>query len=146
VRRILSILFGRKALILYFRLILGVMFIYAGAVKIIDPDGFAQSIYNYHLLPGWMINIFAVMLPWIEVVAGISIVFGIWLQGGALIISGLLLMFVCALGISLARGLDISCGCFTTNPVRDPINWLYMVRDSALLFMSGLVLFFDNNS
>jgi uncharacterized membrane protein YphA (DoxX/SURF4 family) len=110
------------ALVLASRIVLGVMFVYAGITKIMDPAGFAQAIANYRILPGGLVNPAAVVLPWVEVLAGLSLVLGLLLEGGALVIAGLLLVFTLALGFNLMRGLDISCGCFgpSGGSSRDP--------------------------
>ena len=128
---------------LLFRLILGSMFLYAGVVKVIDPHGFAQALYNYHILPGWMINPVAIILPSVEVVVGASLLVGIWTQGGAFLASALLAIFAVALGISLIRGLDIVCGCFSTSSSAGSITWLYLVRDIILFVMGVHILLFD---
>ena len=112
-------------------------------MKVSDPAGFAEALYNYHLLPGWMINPVAIILPWVEVVIGVSLLVGICTQGGALLGSGLLGIFACALAINLARGLDIACGCFSTSTSAEPITWLYLVRDLALMGMGVHILLLD---
>ncbi len=125
------------------RIALGAVFFYAGAVKIVDPAGFALAVYNYHILPGWLVNVTAVMLPWVEVFAGASLVLGLWAPGGALILSGLLPVFTIALGFNLSRGLDIACGCFSSSLAGERITWWYLLRDSSLLLVSLLILFAD---
>ena len=129
---------------LLFRVILGGIFFYAGSVKILDPQGFAQAVYNYHLLAGWAINPLAIVLPWIEVIAGAGLVLGVFIHGGSLVISGMLAMFACALGFNLVRGLDISCGCFSTAHNAAPITWMYLVRDLLLMCMGICVFYFDS--
>lgn len=52
-----------KRLVLLFRLVLGVTFVYASLDKIAHPEQFARIVYNYKTLPHFLINIFAVMLP-----------------------------------------------------------------------------------
>jgi putative oxidoreductase len=96
------------------RLILGGVFLYAGTVKIIDPGAFAGDIANYRLLPHELINLLAITLPWIEVVAGALLVFGRWPKASALILTLLMVVFLIAIAQALARGLDIRCGCFGT--------------------------------
>jgi putative oxidoreductase len=135
--------FASSYLSLLFRLFLGVLFLYAGFIKIADPLGFAQALYNYHILPGWMINPLAIFLPWVEVMAGASLLAGIMIPGGALVVSGMLAIFAVAIGISLIRGLDIACGCFSTSSSAEPITWLYLVRDLILLGMGVHILLFD---
>jgi len=135
--------FASPYLSLLFRLFLGVLFLYAGFIKIVDPPGFAQALYNYHILPGWIINPLAICLPWAEMMVGASLLAGIMIQGGALVVSGLLAIFAVVLGISLIRGLDVACGCFSTSSSAEPITWLYLVRDLILLGMGVHILLFD---
>ena len=128
---------------LLFRWLLGAIFVYAGLVKIADPLGFALALYNYHILPAWMINPLAICLPWVEVIIGAGLLAGIMIPGGALVVSGMLAIFAVVTGISLIRGLDIACGCFSTSAGAEPITWLYVVRDLLLLGMGVHVLLFD---
>ena len=70
------------------RLIMGVLFIYAGVGKIIDPLGFAASIFNYKLLPEAIVGIVAVVIPWLETVAGTALIHNLemgkigWVRSG----------------------------------------------------------------
>jgi uncharacterized membrane protein YphA (DoxX/SURF4 family) len=106
--------FNNKYLLLISRLILGFIFLYAGMEKITDPEGFARSVNNYKLLPYSAINIIALILPWLEVTAGLLLLFGIAAKENAFILSSLLVVFLVAIAISLLRGLNIDCGCFGT--------------------------------
>jgi uncharacterized membrane protein YphA (DoxX/SURF4 family) len=128
---------------LAFRAILGSLFLYAGIAKIVDPMGFALSIYNYKLLPESLINVAAILLPWMEVIVGGSLLLGIGAAGGALIATALFSIFAGALTINLIRGLDIACGCFSTAASGGSISGFYLLRDLSLLLMSLQVLFFD---
>jgi putative oxidoreductase len=125
------------------RWILGLIFLYAGFAKVLDPTGFAQAVDNYRLLPGWLVYPAAVFLPWVEVVVGLSLLSGVLLRGGALLASGLLGVFAVALFVSLIRGLDIACGCFSPANGSEKINWLYLARDLLLLGVAAHVLLFD---
>ena len=135
--------FASPYLVLLFRWFLGAIFVYAGLVKIADPLGFALALYNYHILPAWMINPLAICLPWVEVIIGAGLLAGIMIPGGALVVSGMLAIFAVVTGISLIRGLDIACGCFSTSAGAEPITWLYVVRDLILLGMGIHILLFD---
>ncbi|HWR68500.1 MAG TPA: MauE/DoxX family redox-associated membrane protein [Desulfomonilia bacterium] len=132
-----------QALVVIMRIALGVVFLYAGLTKIADPAGFALAVYNYHILPAFLVNITAIVLPWVEVIAGACLVLGLWIPGGALIVSGLLLVFSVALGFNLARGLDIACGCFSSSPTAEKITWWYLLRDGSMLVAALGVLFCD---
>jgi uncharacterized membrane protein YphA (DoxX/SURF4 family) len=126
-----------------FRWCLGGIFLYAGYTKVCDPHGFAQAIYNYRLLAGWMISPLAILLPWVEILVGLNLLSGIWTSGAGLLASVMLGIFGSALAISLARGLDIACGCFTTTTASEAITWLHLLRDLVLMGMAIHVLLFD---
>ena len=135
--------YSSPVLSLAFRVILGALFLYAGIAKIVDPMGFALSIHNYKLLPESLINVAAILLPWLEVVVGGSLLLGIGTAGGALIATALFSIFAGALTINLIRGLDIACGCFSTAANGGSISGFYLLRDFSLLLMSIQILFFD---
>jgi uncharacterized membrane protein YphA (DoxX/SURF4 family) len=125
------------------RLTIGGMFIYTGVTHWSDPASFAKAIDAYRILPnGFLVNLAALSMPPLEIIAGFSVVSGIFIEGGSLAISGMLLIFAAALCASLMRGLDISCGCFTTDPNAARITWWYMLRDISLLLVSlGILIY-----
>lgn len=119
------------------RLILGAVFIYAGAIKIVDPAGFAKNIFHYQLLPDLWVNISAVFLPWLEVITGVALIFIPRLRRGAAAwIFVMLVVFTTAIVISLARGLDISCGCMSTDPSAAKIGGKKVAENIGLTFLS----------
>jgi len=123
------------------RLILGGVFIYASIDKIIHPGAFADILYNYNLIPGWMIHPLAVWLPWLELVSGIMMITGIFLRGATVILSGLLMVFIVALSINALRGYNIDCGCFATSSGEHQGDMIGLIlRDIALLVPAGIIL------
>jgi len=94
------------------RIILAVLFLIAAVPKILDPAGFAQDIANYDFLPPDLVNVAAVILPWVEAVAALALLSGFAVEGGFVLILGLLTVFLVALSQAWIRGLDIHCGCF----------------------------------
>jgi uncharacterized membrane protein YphA (DoxX/SURF4 family) len=117
------------------RVVLGCVFIYASLDKINNPDLFAEAVYNYQLSPEVAVNLVALWLPWLELLSGTLLILGLWIRGSILILSGLMLLFLAALGINLARGLDIHCGCFTTQGT-DPMTVLTLFRDCFFLLLA----------
>jgi len=91
---------------------LGVIFVVAALPKIVDPPSFAHMIYNYKILPWALINPMALIMPWIELLCGLALILGIWTGTARTIIGALLVTFVIAVSINLARGNAIDCGCF----------------------------------
>ncbi len=93
-------------------IIVGGIFIYAGAIKALDPIGFANDIDNYKILP-WAIGVrLAFYLPWLEILCGIALIVRVLYRGGLSILTALTLIFIGATIVAKARGLDITCGCF----------------------------------
>ena len=80
---------------------------WAGWVKIEDPQGFAAIIGNYQLLPGPLVNPLAVLLPWIEVLCGVLLIVGAWVDGSLLIVNALMVVFMAALVSTWIRGIDV---------------------------------------
>ena len=98
------------------QLALGVFFVVAALPKIVDPPSFAHMIYNYRILPGPLINVLALTMPWVELLSGLALIAGIWRDGARAIIAAMLLVFIVAISINLGRGNAIDCGCFDPNP------------------------------
>ena len=90
----------------------GGIFIYAGALKILDPVGFANDIDNYKILP-WVISVrLAFYLPWLEIFCGLALIFRFLYRGGLSILAALTSVFIVVTVVAKVRGLDITCGCF----------------------------------
>lgn len=128
-----------KTLLVLFRLVLGGLFVYAGVVKVLDPLDFAQNIRNYRLVGQTLSFIAAVVLPWLEILAGVALASGVWKRASALIISGLLVFFILLTLVTIARGLDVDCGCFGALSRKAGLG--VIVEDGLMLFMSLAILF-----
>ncbi len=90
----------------------GALFVYAGALKAWDPMEFSDDIDHYHLLP-WVVSVrLAFYLPWLEILAGLALIFRRASNGAIAILGALMLVFITASVIARARGIDVSCGCF----------------------------------
>ncbi len=128
-----------KTVLRVFRLILGGLFVYAGVVKVLDPLDFAQNIRNYDLVGPSLSFIAAIVLPWLEVLAGACLVAGIWKRGAALVISGLLVFFIVLTVVTMIRGLDVDCGCFGAIDRKAGLS--VILEDLAMLYFSLCILF-----
>lgn len=99
---------------------LGAVFVYASLDKIAHPPDFARIIYHYQLvgpsatIPPLVPNLLAVVLPWVELLAGGLLIAGVWRREAAGVTAVLLLVFVASVGLAMQRGIDIeNCGCFS---------------------------------
>ncbi len=95
-----------------FRLVLGIVFIYASYDKIIDPKSFSDTIHNFHVTPIAVENLAALIIPWIELIVGVFLIIGVFLEGATSITIGLLIFFIVILSQAVFRGIDVHCGCF----------------------------------
>src|SRR6266508_5412644 len=88
------------------------IFIYAGAIKALDPVQFASDIDNYKIVPWPVSVVLAFYLPWLEIFCGFALVVRLLYRGALSISTALILQFTFATVAAKVRGLDITCGCF----------------------------------
>lgn len=133
-------------LVSFLRVALGVVFIAASLEKIQDPEAFARNIANYRLVPFPFIHVVAIVLPWLEIIAGSLLVLGIWVRANAALTVGLLLVFVFAISQALLRHLDISCGCFDTTPSAHKMTRWTLYWDFFWIGWAILVFSYDRGT
>jgi uncharacterized membrane protein YphA (DoxX/SURF4 family) len=136
----------RRALLLALSLLVGGVFLYASVDKIAHPTEFGRIVYHYRLLgPSRFVgplpaNVLTVMLPWVEAVTGLCLVTGFWRREAALLAAALLLVFVVAVGLALAQGIDIeNCGCFTVTGAGRAAGARLIASDLLLLAAAAYV-------
>ncbi len=120
------------------RFIVGLVFVFAAVGKIVDPEFFARSIERYQLLPVAVVNIVAVVLPWIELFVGMALVFGIRIRAAALIGGVLLFVFTLAVASAWARGLNIECGCFSQTGASAVVSLQKIAENIGLLLATAV--------
>ena len=102
----------KKWIILFLRFGFGLLLIFASIDKILHPVEFAQAVENYRVISIDLSRWAAVWIPHLEVVVGVLLITGIWLDSATLINSILMGIFLILVGQAWLRGLDINCGCF----------------------------------
>jgi putative oxidoreductase len=128
---------------LVFRYALAAVFLYAGIAKAWNPQEFGLEIARYRMVPHGLINSMAIMLPWIEIVAGVLLVVGLWARAAALLCSGLMVVFIAAIISALKRGLDISCGCFGGGDQAARLSQATLWRDLLWLLWAAHATLYD---
>ena len=131
-------------LMLIGRLILSAAFILAALPKIQDPATFAISVEGYRVVTANLAMWIALMLPWLELVAGFGLLIPQIRRGSNLIIALLLIVFIALHASAWARGLDINCGCFNAHESEKTPDYLWLVlRNIGLLTACIFVLIRD---
>lgn len=130
-----------RVTVLLATLAVAMTFLAAGWPKIADPAGFALAVYRYQVVPDMWINYTALFMPWLEVVTALALVLVPRLRtAAALLILGMLILFTTLIGLNMYRGIDIACGCFSTDPAVGHFGWLLIIRNSVLIVLTGLAL------
>jgi putative oxidoreductase len=122
-----------KSVLFIFRILVGGLFIYAGVLKVADPIEFARNISNYRLVPHVIAFFTALVLPWIEILAGALLVSGVFRRTNALLIASMLVFFIVLVALTMVRGIDVDCGCFGTFSRK--ADWSLILEDAVMLFM-----------
>jgi uncharacterized membrane protein YphA (DoxX/SURF4 family) len=128
-----------EKIIFIFRVILGFVFVYASIHKIVDPESFAKSIENYRILPFFSVNVVAIIVPWVELIVGLFLIFGIFIKASSYIAVLLMGFFSILVLVTIIRGIDITCGCFSSS-ISTPIGWQKFI-ENIILFMFSLLVY-----
>ena len=107
--------FRQPVVIRLAQLAVGFLMVYAALAKIGQLQGFSAQVHNFRMLPIALENLVAMTLPWVEMVAGITLIAGVRAQAGARLIFLILAVFTIGVLQAMARGLDFECGCFGTD-------------------------------
>jgi uncharacterized membrane protein YphA (DoxX/SURF4 family) len=119
---------------------LGGVLLFASWDKLHHPATFARAVYNFQILPDPLVNLTAIVLPWLELVLGLLLVAGVWLPGALVWCNLLLATFTGAMLFNLARGVDVQCGCFNASSTSAMIGLWDVLRDLSLLALALYLL------
>lgn len=119
--------------LLLLRFVVGGVFLYAGVLKLTDPQAFADSIATFQILPPIAINLVALALPPFEILAGGMVVLGSFVGRTASVLAILTGVFIIALLQAGLRGLEVDCGCFGGGEPSVWTPWFALMRNGFLL-------------
>jgi putative oxidoreductase len=124
--------------VLVLRLVLGAIFIVAGASKIGHGAEFAAQIAGFRILPAPVIAPIALALPFLEVLLGGYLVLGLFTRAAGWIAVLLLALFDGAIASAVIRGMTVSCGCFGPND-KTVTTWAEVARDAIFVLLAVIV-------
>jgi putative oxidoreductase len=123
------------------RIVLGVIFIDFALSKIMRPAVFALNVVEYGMMPAWGVNLWALVLPWGELMAGLFLILGIRTRAAATVIGGMNVIFIIGLVNAIMQGLPINCGC--VGEAGEPVNWWKVLKNAGMLVMALQIFFYD---
>lgn len=127
------------------RLVIGIVFIMASLDKIIAPDPFAHSIINYNMVPFELVNLMALILPWLELLVGTALVLGIWVRTTAALSGAMLVMFIGAVSAAMIQGLNINCGCFSQTGEGTKVGWPKVLENTGMTVLAIWAVLFPDS-
>jgi uncharacterized membrane protein YphA (DoxX/SURF4 family) len=147
----------RRAVIWIGRLLLGVIFVYAGYSKAFLPNtnfwpffvlkfslsmnlsNFATQVEAFKLLPAWGVQFVAHTLPFTEIILGVLLLIGWRLRLWAAMLTTIMVGFFIVVTRAYLLHMDINCGCFATP---QPINLQKVLEDAALALVAIVMTWF----
>ena len=127
---------------LVLRVVVGGVWIVAGALKLPDPAQSVAAVRAYELLPSSLVTPIGQLLPVVEVVIGLLLVVGLLTRAAAVASAALFVVFIAGIASAWARGLSIDCGCFGGGGFDPDATSKYpweIARDAVLLAASLVV-------
>ncbi|GAB4577977.1 MAG: hypothetical protein Fur0022_07090 [Anaerolineales bacterium] len=126
---------------LFIRGFLAAIFISSSFPKLRSSPAFASAVQAYHLLPQPWIRPFALTLPWLELTLSLMLLVGWQTRLAALASVVLLLVFLAAMSINLARRRkDLDCGCSGKKHTQK-IGWKTITHNLILIILALPVAF-----
>ena len=110
--------------------------------KLAAPRQFASDVQQYGILPRPLASAFGYALPYAELVVAALLITGIYTDWAALGVAVMLLTFMIAVGVAMARKLNLTCSCFGLL-YRERVGWSTQVRDGVLLALALFILLAD---
>jgi len=126
------------------RLIVGGVWIVAGALKIGSPESSITAVRAYQLLPMGMAETVGRLLPPLELIIGVCLILGVMVRITGLVSALMQLAFIIGIASVWTRGISINCGCFGDGGAVEDAFSKYpweIARDVGLMLLSLWLVF-----
>ena len=135
----LRALTNNRYMILVFRLILAAFFLTSSYGKLVDIERYSvDAVYNFGILPMALARPFGLVMPFVELLCGLGLLFGILTRLSALGIALMSLSFFIAKAIVFSQGRSIECGCF--GAVIDTLASVTIFIDLPMMVMALMIM------
>ena len=127
---------------LAFRIILAAVLIYAGVIKVFEPDGARNAILAYRIFDAGIATFLGWALPIGEIVIGLLLLVGLFVRWAGLATALLMMGFVIGIASVWMRGYNIDCGCFGGGGdiTGEGKNWRYTSEILRDLLFTGMAV------
>lgn len=124
-----------------FRLLLGILFLYSGFMKLLNPYAFAGIIGQYNILPDVLAPYAALLVPCMELVAGGLLLLGFRIRAASFLLFLMMIAFSIAIAINLIRGASFHCGCLELGwlGIDESISLKLILRNIVILGLLWLI-------
>lgn len=143
-----------SVVLLFLRVLLGGLFVFAAYSKMKPPDPdnllenpiltYSMSVEAFGVLPQQLIEAGTFTIPWVEMLAGIMLILGVWTRPASLVLVGLVGTFMWLIKDALASGnIDLNCGCFGGSALlcpETPLSMCHFYQDSVMFGIAVVLL------
>lgn len=126
------------AVTLLVRVLVGALFVAAGASKVGHFNDLAAAIAGFRLLPEAIVGPLAVVLPFFEIGLGLYLVAGLFTRAAAAIAAVQLTIYALTIASAVLRHIPANCGCFGPQDTASA-DWPHVFADLALAAVCALV-------
>ena len=136
---------ANRTVVLVFRLVLASFFILSAFGKLVDIERYSvDAVYNFGVLPMVLARPFGLIMPFIELLCGLGLLFGVLTRLSALGIGLMSIAFFVAKAIVLSQGRGIDCGCF--GAIIDTLASVTIFMDLPMLAFAAVIFFAPDSS
>jgi len=115
--------------------LVGLAFLWAGYLKLLDPNAFLSAILTYDVFSYELSAVASLWVPYLELCVGACLVFRVLKRGARFWAVGLLLVFIVLLAQAAVRGLDVDCGCFGSSVSSAESGFVWPITRDLLMLM-----------
>jgi len=112
------------------RVLLGVVLIFSGITKIVDPSKAVDLMLEFKVIPEALILIIISVLPVLEILTGMLLVTGMYPKLASISALALFFGFFLISIYGTIIGLNSDCGCFGS-VIKSRIGWSMVVRNGV---------------
>jgi len=124
---------------LIFKLLLAGIYLFAGGSKIINLYLFKATILAYYpFLPELLAVVIAIVFPWVEILASLSLVLNWKTKYSSVFLLLLSLFFMVQIILNYSNILPYGCGCFGFSGP-EKISLYHVFRDFFIVLLAGWV-------